>query len=522
MKVPDARRRNKALFPAALSATVAILLFSSYSSASEWRVLPRLNLIETYSDNVTLRAGNPSDDFITQINPGVSLRGLASRYKVDATYVMNNLLYAQNSNFNRIQNQLNANGTGELVKDLFFVDGRAQIAQQNITLVGAQPIDNVNVTGNRTTVSSYVLSPYLRHRFQNFATTELRYTHNWVNTTVNPLFNSTGDSFLFNLNSGTAFNTLLWGANYSKQMIHFANGRNAEFERATGNLRYRLTSQFALTGTGGYEHNSFISIRGSTSAPIWNVGFIWEPTERTNIAVTGGQRFFGNTYNALATHRTRLTIWSFGYVQDITTFNQQQTLGIGIPGTLGGSLTQLLTAQNPGVSPDVIQQNSASLVGLGLSGSVFGPTNFLTNQLFLQKTLQASVAMNGTRNTILLNLFNMSREAFSSGFADIGFVGAQNLAFLQHTIQSGVNTMWSHRLSERTNANLNFAYTKFKFLGTGRVDDFIFVMLGLTKQFNLQPNLSGSIHVRHQQRSSNQPGSDYQEQAVIGSLNMSF
>ena len=136
MKVPDARRRNKALFPAALSATVAILLFSSYSSASEWRVLPRLNLIETYSDNVTLRAGNPSDDFITQINPGVSLRGLASRYKVDATYVMNNLLYAQNSNFNRIQNQLNANGTGELVKDLFFVDGRAAIAQQNITLVG--------------------------------------------------------------------------------------------------------------------------------------------------------------------------------------------------------------------------------------------------------------------------------------------------------------------------------------------------------------------------------------------------
>ena len=50
--------------------------------------------------------------------------------------MMNNLLYAQNSNFNRIQNQLNANGTGELVKDLFFVDGRAQIAQQNITLVG--------------------------------------------------------------------------------------------------------------------------------------------------------------------------------------------------------------------------------------------------------------------------------------------------------------------------------------------------------------------------------------------------
>src|SRR3954447_6435436 len=290
-----------------------------------------MSLMETYSDNVTLRAAGPSDDFVTQINPGVSLRALASRYNVDVNYTMNNLIYAKNNNFNRIQNQLNAIGTGELVKDLFFVDGRALISQQNITLLGPQAIDNVNVTGNRTTVSSYVVSPYLRHRFQNLVTTEVRYTHNWVNTTVNPLFNSTGDGFLVSANGGTAFRTLGWGVNYSNQKVHFATGREAEFERSTGNLRYMLTRQFALTGTGGYERNSFISIRGSTSAPLWNVGFAWEPTERTNIAVNGGQRFFGNTYNALASHRTRMTVWRFSYIQDITTFNQQASLGLGLP-----------------------------------------------------------------------------------------------------------------------------------------------------------------------------------------------
>jgi uncharacterized protein (PEP-CTERM system associated) len=523
MKAPDSGRR-KSSFPVTFPTVVAIFLLSSNADASEWKIRPRMNLIETYSDNLRLRSGPGStDDFITQINPGILVNGVASRYTVDVNYLMNNLIYAQNGNFNRIQNQLNANGTGELIKDLFFVDGRAFITQQNVSLLGPQAINNVNVTGNRTNVSTYVLSPYLRHRFQNFATTELRYTRNWVNSSTNGLASSTGDGVLFNLNSGTAFKTFGWGVNYSNQMIHFDSGRDIELERSTGTLRYMLTPQFGLNATGGYERNSFVSIRGSPSAPLWTVGFAWEPTQRTNISVSGGQRFFGNTYNALARHRTRLMVWTFGYNQDITTFNQQSAFGVGVPGNLGGSLNQLLTAQNPNLSPDIIQQNTAALTGIGLSGSFFNPTNFLTNRLFLQKTLQASVVMNGSRNTITASLFDMTRQAYSDALVDINLVGAQNAALLNHTRQSGVNALWNYRLSERTSANLNFAYTRFKFLGAGREDDLMLVMLGLTRQFrSIQPNLSGMLQVRHQQRDSNQPGSDYREQAVIGSLNMSF
>ena len=141
------------------------------------------------------------------------------------------------------------------------------------------------------------------------------------------------------------------------------------------------------------------------------VGFVWEPTERTNIAVSGGQRFYGNTYAGLVTHRTRLTVWDASYNESLTTFNQQA--GLGSCPTMGGSLSQLLAAQNPTFSPDIIQQNSNALLGLGFSGSFFSPTNFLTNRLFLQKTLQASVAMNGIRNTVVFRIFNLTRRAFS-------------------------------------------------------------------------------------------------------------
>jgi len=224
-----------------------------------------------------------------------------------------------------------------------------------------------------------------------------------------------------------------------------------------------------------------------------------------------------------------MTVWDFVYDQSITTFNQQAALGLGVPSLGGGSLNTLgsvntlLAAQNPTLSPDVIQQNSAALLGLAPTGSFFGPTNFLTNRLFLQKTLQASVAMNGSRNSVVLRVFNMTRQAFSAELLDeANLVGPNNAAFLNHTQQSGANALWSYRLSQLTRANVNFAYTRFKFLGTDRTDDLMFIMAGLSKQFQLQPNLSGAIQVRHQQRNSNQPGPDYREEAVIGSLNMSF
>jgi uncharacterized protein (PEP-CTERM system associated) len=567
MNLPEHKKCRRGLCPAAYFAATAMLLLSSYSygqvqgqlgqgqfgqgqlgqgmlgqgqpgqpgqlgqagnvpaqtAEGGWRIRPQMTLIETYTDNVTFARGNSQkSDFITQINPGIWVTGVGRRFNLNAQYTMNNLIYAEQSNFTRTRQQLNATATTELIENLFFVDGRATMSQQNTTLFGPQAIDNVNVTGNRTDVRSFNVSPYIRHRFQDFATTELRYSRNIVSSSSNALFNSQADAFLAGLNSGTAFNTLSWGLNYSNQTVHFSgSSRSVELERSIANVRYMVTRQFGLTAMGGYERNSFISIRGNPSSPTWMVGFVWEPSERTNIAVSGGQRFYGNTYAGSVSHRTRMTVWNASYNESITTFNQQA--GLGSSTALGSSLGQLLAAQNPTFSPDIIQQNSNALLGLGFSGSIFSPNNFLTNRLFLQKTLQASVAMNGIRNTVVFRIFNMSRRAFSPDSVDANLVGTANLALLNNTKQSGANLLWSYRISELTSANLNLAFTRFNFLSTDRVDDFKLVNLSLTRQLpQIRPNLNSMIQFRHQERASNQPGGGYSENAIIASLNMSY
>lgn len=552
MKVPENNKCHRSLFPAVYLAATAMMLLSAYSygqaqgqlgqgmlgqgqsgqagnvpaqtAEGGWRIRPQMSLFETYTDNVTFARGDfKKSDFITQINPGIWVTGVGRRFNVNAQYTMNNLIYAEQSNFTRTRQQLNATATAELIENFFFVDGRAINSQQNATLFGPQAIDNVNVTGNRVNITTLSASPYIRHRFQDFATTELRYTRNQVSSSSNALFNSQTDAFQAGLNSGTASRTLIWGLNYSNQTIHFSstNRPPVELERSIANVRYMVTRQFGLTAMGGYERNSFISIRGNTSSPTWMVGFVWEPTESTNIAVSGGKRFYGNTYAGSINHRTRLTVWNASYNETITTFNQQT--GLGSSAGVAGSLSQLLAAQNPTFSPDITQQNSSALLGLGGSGSFFNPTNFLTNQLFLQKALQASVAMNSVKNTVVFRIFNLTRKSLTSDSVDANLAGAANLALLNNTKQSGANVLWSHRISDLTTANLNLAFTRYSFLSTDRVDDLKLINLSMTRRLpQIRPNLNSMIQVRHQERTSNQIGAAYSENAIIASLNMSF
>jgi hypothetical protein len=100
-KVTKNKHCRRVLFPVVSPAAAAMLLLSSHSIAMEWKIVPGLDLKETYSDNITLAPpGNEKSDFVTQINPGISLTGTGPRLKVNARYGMQNLFYAEESNRN--------------------------------------------------------------------------------------------------------------------------------------------------------------------------------------------------------------------------------------------------------------------------------------------------------------------------------------------------------------------------------------------------------------------------------------
>ncbi|ABI59154.1 conserved hypothetical protein [Nitrosomonas eutropha C91] len=493
-------------------------------NAAEWNIQPRLMVSETYTDNVRLGGGigfggggvgsQGGGEFITQINPGINITGEGRHFKANLGYTMNNLIYAKNERY-LIRHQLNTNGTAEIVKNHFFVDARAVVTQQNVSLLGSQALDNASLTGNRRDVRIWSISPYVRQRFKNLAAGEIRYIHGEVSSNTRSFSDSTSDSAIFSLNSGSAFRILGWGMNFSHTEIsrkysgpRLGALRTIEMDRASGSLKYIVTPHFNLIGTAGYEHNSFVSIRGKPSSPFWTVGFSWAPTERTDISASGGKRFFGDTYAASVDHRTRSTVWNLSYIEDITTFGQQSLSGGSI--LSADMLSQLLSGT----------QNSEALLNQGLSSSFSDPNNFLTNRLFLLRRLQASLALNGKKNSLVFRAFNYSRKSFSPDEEDADLIGATNAMLTRNTTQTGGNVLWNHRLSPRSNANINFGYIKSRYSVTNQEDDNIIISASLNKQF--ASNTTGSIRYSHLRRESDRSNGNYNANVVTATVNINF
>ncbi|HWQ95175.1 MAG TPA: TIGR03016 family PEP-CTERM system-associated outer membrane protein [Gammaproteobacteria bacterium] len=496
----------------------ALWLMSSDAGAADWRVTPHLNLRETYTDNVTLAPkGQEQSELVTQINPGVSVSKTGNRLKVNATYTLQTLTYLRDSHRNNTNHQLSAYANAEWVKDFFYTDASASISQQNISLLGVQSFDNVNVTGNRADVRTYQISPYIRSRLGNFANYLVRYTHNAASTSAAGISDSQSDRVNAELSSARAFYKLGWTLAYSKEYINNTNFQDYQREKFSGELRYLLSRKLGLVGAYGYENNSYLSIGpNKPEGSFWNAGFAWTPSIRTKLEARFGRRYFGDTYLLDYSQRSRRTAWNVSYNEDITTTQSQFFIPVAI------DTASLLDSQFSSAIPDPViraQFIEDFIVQNGLPRTVAGSLNFLTNQAFLQKRLQAAVSLNGVRNTMVFSLFNVTRTSQTAGVPS-GTPGSDDFLLSDDVKQYGASAFWNLRLTPLTSSNLGVSYSRSEFENTGRQDDLTSVRLGVHKQ--LAKKMNGSADLRHIESTSNQAGNDYKENAVTVSLDMRF
>ena len=84
----------------------------------EWRITPRLSVGTTYSDNIRLAPADEAEgDLVLQVDPGVSIRKQGGRLDLRLDYTAQGLLYANNTDASKINNNLLAFGTAELYQD---------------------------------------------------------------------------------------------------------------------------------------------------------------------------------------------------------------------------------------------------------------------------------------------------------------------------------------------------------------------------------------------------------------------
>lgn len=480
----------------------ALAFMSAGVHAAEWKVAPRLDLGESYTDNVTLApSSSAKSDWITQVTPGISIEGTGSRLRLKADYALQNLIYANESSRNSFYHQLNASANATLVENTLFLDARGNIQQQATSLLA--PISNNNLNpGNVTDVSSYSVSPYLLHKFGSTAVGELRFTRDAVNTQVGGLSDSSANKVDLKLNSGPSFYDLGWGLSYTHEKVDYDLRSDTDSKVLTGTASYRVLPKLRAIATVGHEKNNYLYSAGQEpKGAFWSAGLNWAPTTRTGMNASVGERFFGKTYTLDLNHRTAQTTWIANYSQSISSMRRdvqnpalneiQQEVIAAFPGQFGRAPTDAEVA-------------ASTLLTAHARGVHF---LVLSSDVYKSRQLLGSVAIKRGKSQITLAASHSVRESIET----IVTTPSERLVK-----QYGLNANWAIQVSPRDTFNLGAELSRNVFPDLSRTDDTRSIRLGMTRK--LEKKVSGSVDFLHSLRDSNLNENDYTQNAISGHL----
>ncbi len=480
-----------------------------------WTVVPELSLKNTFTDNLLLTARNEDEDFVTELTPRINIYGNARRASVRVNYALQGLLYADNDDENTHFHQLFSAGVCELVRQLIFIEGSATITQQNRTNTGRGVFtnfgpgtflggvgDNISVTGERTTVTTYGLSPYLVHRLGDWADVELRFGYDEVSdsggddpaTGSASSTDSTSQRYYAKIDSGSRFNELPWSATFERRDIDYEDGNATTFQELLGSGTFVYTPELSLLGNLGYEDNSFQSAGDPGSGIIWDVGVRWTPSGRTTLEATYGRRFFGDRYSFNLSHESRRTKWRVSYDE--------------VPSTARETQIEQAVAARGGAIPIIDPVTGLPTVsGAGLPE--------LDDEVFVQRRLSGGLVIEAGRNDFDVLVFREERDFQSNGVRD---------AFW------GASVLWTRNISRLSYLDMSVGWTSAEMNTTsvdtntdptaGRQDDLLSLHVGLRRE--LGRHLTSTIEYRRVERRSTDPMADLVENRISADLRLLF
>lgn len=417
--------------------SVVGLVYAVGAQGGDWSITPSIGVSETFSDNANLATDDEdrNSDFITRVSPAISVRGTGARGSLNLDYAHDRSFYHRNTRDDADSNRLEGTGLVELWKHSFFIDGRASISQvvEDETEPTSRSVAGQDV--NRTEARAYNVSPFFRHHFGTWVETETRYSYGGVMTEGDTVEDTTTQSEQIRINSGRRFTFLQWSLSGLNSKTANEGAEPAERERrADLDFTYLLSRSISLTAGVGYEDIEAPDLTSQPKGITWRTGFTLQPTPRTSLRFSTGERNGDTNYDFEGSHAlSPRTSIRASYNETIQTSQ----------GQIRDNLNNL--GFDP-VTGEPINTQTRQPFG---SDDAFG----LTERTFRQKRF--SLFLDGTRrrNTFNFGLFWEERETETTNTVETVIGGSAGL---------------SRRLSTRLNGGLSFSYRATDF---GTMDD---------------------------------------------------
>ena len=479
-----------------------------------WRITPEISVTESYTDNAALvPSANARNSWITESTPGIRIEKSGVRSNVYVDFRVHDFRYGGNAQLNNSQRLLTSRATVEAIDSLLFVDATANITQENrsaFRIAGSPNATGSN--GNRVETATNQISPYVRGRFADIAAYQLRFATTDIRTNDTALPDTKGKQWTGFIKNQRVISGLGWSIDGNA--ISFRNDAVGKLydERLRATFSYEIDPQIHLSVIGGREVTNFAGVqndRRNTSG----LGLEWSPDTRTQFAAAMERRFFGNSRNVSAKHRTALSAWSFTDSRDVTAPSGQLT-ATGT-GATAGLLSDLLAAS----IPDPIARDAAVRQRLEESGLTANPVSsggFATARPFLIRRSEMSVALRGVYNTITLSFTRSDQR----GLGPIGINSTDSFSLSNEIRQRGANLNWSYRLSPHSSLSLVATALKSEGLSTTDLDSDQ-RSLNVLFSTRIGINTYASFGARRV-HFDNSLDTGYRENAVLGSVSLRY
>ncbi|MCB1760181.1 MAG: TIGR03016 family PEP-CTERM system-associated outer membrane protein [Gammaproteobacteria bacterium] len=452
-----------------------------------WESQAALTVRTVVSDNIHLSDDDKDSDINFRITPSIGLSKDGRYNRVRFNYGLSFQKYLDEAADEDLKHDLTASWHSELYRDLFYLDVNANAGQSLISNSGPGTGDDINTTGNTTQTYTYSISPYIRRSLGSVAELELRFKHDEVIHDNAASRDSSSQMFQLDLSSGRDFQKIGWNIDGSaKRVKRDGSGSDDKYRKIRAEISYALNSNWRPHLYVGYEDNDFTTNTDTPRDSIYGAGVTWTPGPRTTLRLEYGHRFYGRDGSFSLSHRQRRSVLTASFSRDITSSREE---------LLQRQTFVLVDAFGNPVANPALAVGAIALDSPDLSNDIY-----ILDSFRLGYTVQM-----GRRDTVDLSAHHSRRDNQRTGGEETRW---------------GLGANWSHSFTANLSGKLNLSWETAD-EGTGSGDDDRW-SLGLGVVQKLSERTSFSFDLRHANRDSSTPGSDYSENRATLTLSTSW
>lgn len=241
MKVPRCRL---------ILVVVALSLALSSAARSEFSFTPGIGIREEYNDNVNLSATDKKEDFITTINPNITMSYRGEHLDFYLDYGLRYLLYARNTEDDKLYHNVNLQSTMRPFRDYFFIKVSDFFCR--VPIDQRRPVGYENNVANLTNSNVFSVNPYLEYPLS--ATFKVKGGYTYQNSWYESTDGDNSQDHTVSIGVSKEVSSRLATSLFYDYLFHRPEIAFDEYDRqgATLGLTYGLSDRVLFDGTVGW------------------------------------------------------------------------------------------------------------------------------------------------------------------------------------------------------------------------------------------------------------------------------